>query len=60
MGTACAWCEETLHGCGTSEARISHTICRGCLEQLRATLTSAGLRLTEPARALPPGARPAA
>jgi len=47
MGSACAWCDTILRGCGTSESRITHTICSGCLEELRSTLTSAGLRLRE-------------
>jgi hypothetical protein len=47
MGTTCAWCDSILHGCGSSERRISHTICRGCLEELKITLTSQGLRLAD-------------
>jgi hypothetical protein len=53
MGTTCAWCDSILHGCGSSERRISHTICRGCLEELKLTLTSQGLRLSEADEATP-------
>jgi hypothetical protein len=60
MGTACAWCETVLNGSGTSAAKVSHTICPGCLEQLRATLSSAGLRLSEPAHASAQGTQPTA
>ncbi len=47
MGTTCAWCDSILHGGGTSEPRISHTICRGCLEELKTSLSAGGLRLVD-------------
>lgn len=45
MGRVCAWCGTVIRACGATGAPVSHTICGGCLEELRLALARTGLRL---------------
>jgi hypothetical protein len=48
MGRVCAWCGAVIKACGATNAPVSHTICGGCLEELRLALARTGLRLARP------------
>jgi hypothetical protein len=48
MGRLCAWCGTVLREVGISSRQpLSHALCSGCLEDLRAALSSTGMHLRD-------------
>lgn len=48
MGRMCAWCGTVVQQTAVSDRLVTHTLCGGCLEDLRDALESTGLHLEEP------------
>jgi len=48
MGRVCAWCGTVLHGSAVSDRAVSHALCGGCFEELRASLAATGIQIREP------------
>jgi hypothetical protein len=47
MANVCAWCESVLQKNAAADARITHSICPGCLADLRGALSREGLVIAQ-------------
>ncbi len=47
MGRVCAWCGSVIHGASQMSKLVSHVLCTGCGEDLRAALADNGMRPTD-------------
>ena len=45
MGRMCDWCGAVIRGVGVA---VSHGLCGGCFEEMRAALSSKGMRVEDP------------
>jgi hypothetical protein len=48
MGRICAWCGAVIRLTSGGARPVSHGLCPGCYEDLRAALLSSGLHQTDP------------